>query len=125
MTYYILEENTNKKKYLYNFIKDNNKLKEINFWKNYIKEIVDLDIKKDLGNEVEYIIDENIQKKINFIAFSNVLSITNNMVNFGFDKNFINNFINFTEINYSLTKEQIQQLNDMIIIWTKNTENNN
>ena len=55
MTYYILEENTNKKKYLYNFIKDNNKLKEINFWKNYIKEIVDLDIKKDLGNEVEYI----------------------------------------------------------------------
>ena len=125
MTYYILEENTNKKKYLYNFIKDNNKLKEINFWKNYIKEIVDLDIKKDLGNEGEYIIDENIQKKINFIAFSNVLSITNNMVNFGFDKNFINNFINFTEINYSLTKEQIQQLNDMIIIWTKNTENNN
>ena len=125
MTYYILEENTNKKKYLYNFIKDNNKLKEINFWKNYIKEIVDLDIKKDLGNEVEYIIDENIQKKINFIAFSNVLSITNNMVNFGFDKNFINNFINFTEKNYYLTKEQIQQLNDMIIIWTKNTENNN
>ena len=121
----ILEENTNKKKYLYNFIKDNNKLKEINFWKNYIKEIVDLDIKKDLGNEVEYIIDENIQKKINFIAFSNVLSITNNMVNFGFDKNFINNFINFTEKNYYLTKEQIQQLNDMIIIWTKNTENNN
>jgi hypothetical protein len=125
MTYYILEENTNKKKYLYNFIKDNNKLKEINFWQNYIKEIVDLDIKKDLGNEGEYIIDENIQKKINFIAFSNVLSITNNMVNFGFDKNFINNFINFTEINYSLTKEQIQQLNYMIIIWTKNTENNN
>ena len=125
MTYYILEENTNKKKYLYNFIKDNNKLKEINFWKNYIKEIVDLDKKKDLGNKEEYIIDENIQKKINFIAFSNVLSITNNMVNFGFDKNFINNFINFTEINYSLTKEQIQQLNDMIIIWTKNTENNN
>ena len=125
MTYYILEENTNKKKYLYNFIKDNNKLKEINFWQNYIKEIVDLDKKKDLGNEEEYIIDENIQKKINFIAFSNVLSITNNMVNFGFDKNFINNFINFTEKNYYLTKEQIQQLNDMIIIWTKNTENNN
>ena len=125
MTYYILEENTNKKKYLYNFIKDNNKLKEINFWQNYIKEIIDLDNKKDLGNEGEYIIDENIQKKINFIAFSNVLSITNNMVNFGFDKNFINNFINFTEKNYYLTKEQIQQLNDMIIIWTKNTENNN
>ena len=125
MTYYILEENTNKKKYLYNFIKDNNKLKEINFWQNYIKEIIDLDNKKDLGNEDEYIIDENIQKKINFIAFSNVLSITNNMVNFGFDKNFINNFINFTEKNYYLTKEQIQQLNDMIIIWTKNTENNN
>ena len=125
MTYYILEENTNKKKYLYNFIKDNNKLKEINFWQNYIKEIVDLDKKKDLGNEEEYIINENIQKKINFIAFSNVLSITNNMVNFGFDKNFINNFINFTEKNYYLTKEQIQQLNDMIIIWTKNTENNN
>ena len=59
------------------------------------------------------------------MSFSDVLSLANNMVNFGLDKNFINNFINFTEINYSLTKEQIQQLNDMIIIWTKNTENNN
>ena len=45
------------------------------------------------------------------------------MVNFGLDKNFINNFINYTEINYSLTKEQIQQLNEMIIISTKNAKN--
>ena len=59
------------------------------------------------------------------MSFSDVLSLANNMVNFGLDKNFINNFINYTEINYFLTKEQIQQLNDMIIIWTKNTENNN
>ena len=44
-------------------------------------------------------------------------------INFGLDKNFINNFINYTEINYSLTKEQIQQLNEMIIISTKNAKN--
>ena len=50
------------------------------------------------------------------MSFSDVLSLANNMVNFGLDKNFINNFINYTEINYSLTKEQIQQLNEMIII---------
>ena len=50
------------------------------------------------------------------MSFSDVLSLANNMVNFGLDKNFINNFINYTEIDYSLTKEQIQQLNEMIII---------
>ena len=57
------------------------------------------------------------------MSFSDVLSLANNMVNFGLDKNFINNFINYTEKNYSLTKEQIQQLNDMIIISTKNAKN--
>ena len=57
------------------------------------------------------------------MSFSDVLSLANNMVNFGLDKNFINNFINYTEINYSLTKEQIQQLNEMIIISTKNAKN--
>ena len=57
------------------------------------------------------------------MSFSDVLSLANNMVNFGLDKNFINNVINYTEINYSLTKEQIQQLNEMIIISTKNAKN--
>ena len=57
------------------------------------------------------------------MSFSDVLSLANNMVNFGLDKNFINNFINYTEINYFLTKEQIQQLNEMIIISTKNAKN--
>ena len=57
------------------------------------------------------------------MSFSDVLSLANNMVNFGLDTNFINNFINYTEINYSLTKEQIQQLNEMIIISTKNAKN--
>ena len=57
------------------------------------------------------------------MSFSDVLSLANNMVNFGLDKKFINNFINYTEINYSLTKEQIQQLNEMIIISTKNAKN--
>ena len=57
------------------------------------------------------------------MSFSDVLSLANNMANFGLDKNFINNFINYTEINYSLTKEQIQQLNEMIIISTKNAKN--
>ena len=114
MTYYI--NDGKKKRYLYEFIKDNDKLKNIDFWEKYLQFVVDLDIKNDITKK-ELITEESAKAKLKFAAFSNVLTIINNMVNFNFEESFINKFIDFAEKNYSLTKEQISQIQDLITVW--------
>ena len=122
MTYFITEKN--KKRYLFEFIKDNNKLKYMDFWKKYSKFVVELDMENDITKK-ELITEQSTKTKYKFAAFSNTLTIVNNMVNFGFDKNFIHEFINFAENNYSLTKEQIGQIEDLMVVWSSNTDTSN
>ena len=122
MTYFITEKN--KKRYLFEFIKDNNKLKFMDFWKKYSKFVVELDMENDITKK-ELITEQSTKTKYKFAAFSNALTIVNNMVNFGFDKNFIHEFINFAENNYSLTKEQIGQIEDLMVVWSSNTDTSN
>ena len=122
MTYFITEKN--KKRYLFEFIKDNNKLKFMDFWKKYSKFVVELDMENDITKK-ELITEQSTKTKYKFAAFSNTLTIVNNMVNFGFDKNFIHEFINFAENNYSLTKEQIGQIEDLMVVWSSNTDTSN
>ena len=120
MTYFITEEN--KKRYLFEFIKDNNKLKNMEFWKKYSKFVIELDMENDITKK-ELITEQSTKTKYKFAAFSNTLTIVNNMVNFGFNKNFINEFINFAEQSYSLTKEQIGQIEDLMVVWASNADN--
>ena len=122
MTYFITEKN--KKRYLFEFIKDNNKLKFMDFWKKYSKFVVELDMENDITKK-ELITEQSTKTKYKFAAFSNTLTIVNNMVNFGFDKNFIHEFINFAENNYSLSKEQIRQIEDLMVVWSSNTDTSN
>ena len=122
MTYFITEKN--KKRYLFEFIKDNNKLKYMDFWKKYSKFVVELDMENDITKK-ELITEQSTKTKYKFAAFSNTLTIVNNMVNFGFDKNFIHEFINFAENNYSLSKEQIGQIEDLMVVWSSNTDTSN
>ena len=122
MTYFITEKN--KKRYLFEFIKDNNKLKFMDFWKKYSKFVVELDMENDITKK-ELITEQSTKTKYKFAAFSNTLTIVNNMVNFGFDKNFIKEFINFAENNYSLSKEQIGQIEDLMVVWSSNTDTSN
>ena len=120
MTYFITEEN--KKRYLFEFIKDNNKLKNMEFWKKYSKFVIELDIENDITKK-ELITEQSTKTKYKFAAFSNTLTIVNNMVNFGFNKNFINEFVDFAERSYSLTKEQIGQIEDLMVVWASNADN--
>ena len=122
MTYFITEKN--KKRYLFEFIKDNNKLKFMDFWKKYSTFVVELDMENDITKK-ELITEQSTKTKYKFAAFSNTLTIVNNMVNFGFDKNFIKEFINFAENNYSLSKEQIGQIEDLMVVWSSNTDTSN
>ena len=115
LTYFIQEGNT--KKYVYECIKDNKKLKDLNFWQKYAKFIIKYEtdkIPKEKENEIN-----NKSEKLKLTGFANILAIVNNMVNFGLDQDFIDKFISFCATTFSLTTEQIQQIKEFIPIWSE------
>ena len=115
LTYFIQEGN--KKKYVYECIKDNKKLKDLNFWQKYAKFIIKYEtdkIPKEKENEIN-----NKNDKLKLTGFANILTIVNNMVNFGLDQDFIDKFISFCATTFSLTTEQIQQIKEFIPIWSE------
>ena len=115
LTYFIQEGNT--KKYVYECIKDNKKLKDLNFWQDYTKFIIKYEtdkIPKEKENEIN-----NKSEKLKLTGFANILAIVNNMVNFGLEQDFIDKFISFCATAFSLTTEQIQQIKEFIPIWSE------
>lgn len=115
LTYFIQEGN--KKKYVYECIKDNKKLKDLNFWQKYAKFIIKYEtdkIPKEKENEIN-----NKNEKLKLTGFANILAIVNNMVNFGLEQDFIDKFISFCATAFSLTTEQIQQIKEFIPIWSE------
>ena len=115
LTYFIQEGNT--KKYVYECIKDNKKLKDLNFWQKYAKFIIKYEtdkIPKEKENEIN-----NKNEKLKLTGFANILAIVNNMVNFGLEQDFIDKFISFCATTFSLTTEQIQQIKEFIPIWSE------
>ena len=115
LTYFIQEGN--KKKYVYECIKDNKKLKDLNFWQKYAKFIIKYEtdkIPKEKENEIN-----NKSEKLKLTGFANILAIVNNMVNFGLEQDFIDKFISFCATAFSLTTEQIQQIKEFIPIWSE------
>ena len=96
-------------------------LKNLEFWKKYLDYIAENDLKNDLSKE-ELKNEKNAKIKLQFSAFSNTLTIINNMVNFGFDRKFIDEFLDFSEKKYSLTKEQIDQIQGLIVVWMSNLD---
>ena len=115
LTYFIQEGN--KKKYVYECIKDNKKLKDLNFWQKYAKFIIKYEtdkIPKEKENEIN-----NKSEKLKLTGFANILAIVNNMVNFGLEQDFIDKFISFCATTFSLTTEQIQQIKEFIPIWSE------
>ena len=120
MTYFI-NEGKNKKIYLYEFIKDNEKLKDLEFWKKYLTHVAEEDVKNDISKE-DLKDEKNAKIKFQFAAFSNTLTIANNMVNFGFDRTFIDEFVENSKKEFSLTEDQIQQIEGLIVVWLANID---
>ena len=114
MTYFLNENN--KKIYVYEFIKDNEKLKDLEFWKKYSKFVVDFEIKNELKKNQE---DSKDKEKLrqNFAAFSNVLAITNNMVNFRFSDDLVDKYLTFSKEYFTFTKEQMDQIMELLVVW--------
>ena len=114
MTYFLNENN--KKIYVYEFIKDNEKLKDLEFWKKYSKFVVDFEIKNELKKNQEESKDKEKLRQ-NFAAFSNVLAITNNMINFRFSDDLVDKYLTFSKEYFTFTKEQMDQIMELLVVW--------
>ena len=121
MTYY--RNNGNDKIYIYEYIKEHQKIKNLDFWKKYLETLIKYDINntiysnEDENNDNKENKEKEMQFKLNFATFSNILSVINNLTDFGLGKNFIKQFIDFTQKNYTLTEEQKQQINTLLNLY--------
>ena len=88
-TYYMIKEG--KKEYLQKEIMDNDIFKTKNFWETYVNFSIMKEISVcPIGDNVE---DKDIESRYSNIVFSQLVPITNNMIDFGLDINIIENII--------------------------------
>ena len=96
-TYYIKDENQNKI-YLQNVIQKNPIFKNINFWKKFIQNSINNEINESVRKDKKngtLMIDNQKENtnKYNNIVFSQLISLANNMIEFGLDKENIKSLI--------------------------------
>ena len=96
-TYYIKDENQNKI-YLQNVIQKNPIFKNINFWKKFIQNSINNEINESVRKDKKngtLMIDNQKENtnKYNNIIFSQLISLANNMIEFGLDKENIKSLI--------------------------------
>ena len=130
-TYYY--ENEKKEKiYLFEFIKNNKWLKSANFWRDFIQDSINKDLqrfdnsfnKNCIKNKNK--IEINLEKKLNEIVFSQLLTYSNNMKNFEIDKRIIVKIMDeFIEKYKYVSQSNIKTIFDMIISSENDGEKNN
>ena len=109
-----------KKKYLFDYIKDNNWLNSIDFWKKLIEKMIELEIiKNEKIGKNENMKESTEQRKIRIdnIIFSQILSYTNIMIEFSLDKEEIIKIADFYIKKHNIEKS----LKDVLIENIKNT----
>ena len=121
MTFYTLDGD--KKIYIYEYIKDHPNFKQLNFWKKLLETLIDCDLKNVLYINKKDILENKLDEKKeeeykkNFATFSNVLTVINNMTDFGLEKELVEQFINYVKTSYSFEPAQIQQFEMLLTIY--------
>jgi hypothetical protein len=94
-TYYVIKDN--KKEYLQNAIMNNELFKNIKFWETYVNYAInkELNISKeaDKKNGIKYLNDKEKEEKMSNIVFSQLIPISDNMIEFGLDVNVVEEII--------------------------------
>ena len=107
------ENKSKKKKYLIDYIRDNKWLNKIEFWEG----LIDCMIEKEKTKNEKFSTskDEN-EKKSNLknIAFSNVFSYSNNMLEFNLKKDDIISLVEKLSKKYEIEKEMVDSIVDNI-----------
>ena len=128
MTYYRMEGE--KKLYIYEYIKDHPSFQNLDFWTSYLETLINYDINNHLYKNKKAIAENGIdekeeQFKLKFASFSNVLTVMNNMTDFGLKKGLIENFINIVNNKYSFNDEEKKQFTDLLDIYEEKNSNEN
>ena len=107
-TFYYQNEDSDKKIYLFEFIKTNPWLTSIDFWKGIINYMIEKEIKRN--NLANFKDDENnknkdeINRKISNIGFSQLVPYSSNMIDFGIEKDKILEVIDEFVIKFNIQK---------------------
>ena len=130
MTYYKMEGNN--KIYIYEYIKEHPYFKKCEFWQEYLEALIDFDVRNAIYKKRKNTDENKTEKKKeeeskkNFAAFSNVLTVANNMTDFGLEKPFVEKFLNKVKNRYTFNSEQIEQIDFLLTIYEeKNKEEKN
>ena len=115
-TYYNLSDKDKKKKYLFSFIKDFPNYSNIQFWEDYLKELVNYDLrksgKKDVNLDKLNLDSMNKGEKENLINcfFSNLLTTTKSMADFNLEKQFVKDFVEKNRTKLFLSQDQVNNI---------------
>ena len=120
MTYYRMDGRN--KIYIYEYIKDHPYFQKIDFWIKYLETLVEFDVNNNLyknnqDTEENKKDEKEEQFKVNFAAFSNVLTVINNMTDFGLNIEFIENFVSLIKNKYTFRPDQIEQFTYLLTIY--------
>ena len=108
-TYYLIDKNNNKI-YLQNIIQHNPIFKKIGFWDSFLQYCIENEItesvKKDFQNEmINLKYQEQKDIKYNNIIFTQLITISNHMIEFNVDKEDIKKLINEKIEKYQISEE--------------------
>ena len=103
-TFYIMKDG--KKFFIQKAIKDHPLFQKEDFWENYMKDIMDEEIKKIQKNSKTELSKEKLDTKINHIIFSKVVPIYNYMSDFKVKQDKILNVINNIFNRYQIKEEE-------------------
>ena len=106
-----------KKKYLFDLIKGYNWLNSLDFWEGIIEYMIQKEIEKnnEINEKNKYVEDEEqIKTRINNIAFSQVLSYSNSMIEFLINKDDIIKVVDKFVKKYEIEKSMAEAIYDNI-----------
>ena len=117
LTFYYQDSETFKRYYLLKYVENHQKFKNKKFWENYLSGLINLDIESNNNKEDKDKEKDKIEEPdINYITFSNIISVTKSMSDFHLGKGFIDEFLEeITKNKYNLNEEQKIQINYILI----------
>ena len=107
----------NKKVYLFDYIKNNKWLKDLKFWEGIIEQMIQDEIKKNenINKKNNYVENEEQAKsRLSNIAFSQVLSYSNSMIEFMINKDDINKIVDNFVKKYGIEKQMAEAIYENI-----------
>ena len=106
-----------KKKYLFELIKNNKWISNLDFWDKFISLMIENEIQKNKeisnkkGQEEN---EETIKNRLCNICFSQLLEYTSIMIDFGMKRNDVDKIIETFSIKYGISKELKESINESI-----------